>query len=76
VTGANLPPEAPRNCAVLKPERTRAEQSGRKGVRVRSRREARAGSGGLAPGLCPKKVILDAQVMTGVGSPRPTESAA
>jgi hypothetical protein len=68
VTGVNLPTEAPRDCAVLKPERTRAEQSGRKGVRVRSRREARAGSGGTCVTAWLPKVTLDAQVMNWVTS--------
>jgi hypothetical protein len=47
VTGASLPTEAPRDCAVPKPERTHVEQSGRKGIWVRSRRGERAGSGGF-----------------------------
>ncbi len=66
MTGANLPAEALRTCAVLKPERTRAEQSGRKGVRGDHGARHALVPAGLVPGLCPKKVILDAQVMTWV----------
>ena len=39
--------EAPRYCVVLKPERTRVEQSDRTGDRAGSRRGARVGSGGF-----------------------------
>jgi hypothetical protein len=66
VTGANLPSEAPRNCAVLKPERTRAEQSGRKGIRGDHGARHALVPAALVGQLCSKKVILDAQVMIGV----------
>ena len=66
MTGANLPTETSRNCAVLKPERTRAEQSGRKGVGDDHGARHALVPAGYVGQLCSKKVILAAQVMTGV----------
>jgi hypothetical protein len=57
VTGANLLTEAPRNCAVLKSELTRAEQSGRKGVGGDHDARHALVPAGLVGQLCSKKVI-------------------